>query len=130
MNEKTKNESPIHVTTASFDREVADSTLPVVIDFWAPWCGPCKAIGPILEEMAQRYAGTVKVAKVNVDEEPALAAAFRVQGIPTLVALHEREVVDVQVGFSGAKALESLFEQVAKAGSLPVAAKKKKAVNA
>jgi thioredoxin len=123
MSDEHTLSTPIHVKTAHFDREVVESELPVVVDFWAPWCGPCRAIGPVLEQMAERYAGRVKVVKVNVDEEPAISAAFRIQGIPTIVAMHEREVIDVQVGFGGAKALERLFEGLV--GEAP-----KKAANA
>ena len=77
--------SPIHVTAASFDEEVRNSETPVLVDFWAPWCPPCRVIAPILDELAERHDGRLKVAKVNVDEHPELAAEFRVSGIPTLV---------------------------------------------
>lgn len=105
--------SPIQITTENFDQEVINSTIPVVVDFWAPWCGPCRAIGPILEELANQWAGQVKVAKLNVDEEPELAGAFQVRSIPTIVAMKGKDVVDVQVGFGGQKALEKLFSNLA-----------------
>ena len=92
---------PIKITSDNFDNEVAQSEIPVVLDFWAPWCGPCQVIGPVLKELASDWSGQVKVAKLNVDEEPELAGAFRVRGIPTILGLNGTEVVDVQVGFSG-----------------------------
>ncbi len=107
------NTQPIDVTSASFQVEVKDATEPVVVDFWAPWCGPCRQIGPVLEELADSYAGKVKVAKVNVDEEPALAQAFGVRGIPTLTVLHRGESIGQMVGFRGKGALQDLFEDLA-----------------
>ncbi|WP_428263986.1 thioredoxin [Haliangium sp.] len=111
----------IQATTANFEQEILSSTIPVVVDFWAPWCGPCRLIGPALEELAGEYEGKVKVAKVNVDEEPELAAAFRVQGIPTLYALSAGKVVDRMVGFGGKGPLAALFERLS-AGAAVVAA--------
>jgi thioredoxin 1 len=102
-------DKPVSVTAQSFEQEVVQSTIPVVLDFWAPWCGPCRVIGPILDELAAKWAGQVKVVKLNVDEEPALAELFQVRGIPTLVAMRGRDVVDVQVGASGRAKLEQLF---------------------
>ena len=102
----------VHVTRDNFDQEIVQSEIPVVVDFWAPWCGPCRAIGPVLEELSETYKGRVKVAKVNVDEEAELAGTFRVQSIPTLTAMRGKEVVDVQVGFGGRPALEKLFEKL------------------
>jgi thioredoxin 1 len=102
-----------NVTATNFRSEVTESPLPVVVDLWAPWCGPCRTMSPVLEELAGRYEGKVKVVKVNVDEEPGLAAAFRVQGIPTLAVLRGNTVVDQQVGFGGRAAIEQLFERAA-----------------
>ncbi len=98
---------PVHVTKATFEREVVNADVPVIIDFWAPWCGPCKAIGPLLDTLASEHAGKVKIVKVNVDQERELASAFRVQSIPTLVTMHKGEVIDVTVGFRGPAALQS-----------------------
>ena len=103
---------PIHVTNADFQSKVLESEQPVVVDFWAPWCGPCKAIGPVLDELAKEYAGTVKVAKVNVDEEPALANTFGVRGIPTLFVFQNGKTTSQMVGFSGRGALENLFRDL------------------
>jgi thioredoxin 1 len=110
----------IHLSENDFEREVEQSDLPVVIDFWAPWCGPCRQVGPVIERLADDYAGKVKVAKVNVDEEKGLAQAFKVQGIPTLVAMQGDLVVGHQVGFSGPDGVKQLFDEAlahaAKAG--------------
>lgn len=109
---------PHSTTTATFRSDVLESPLPVIVDLWAPWCGPCRAMSPVLDELAQRYDGKVNVVKVNVDEEPAIAAAFRVQGIPTVAVVRANTVVDQQVGFGGRAALEQLFARAA----APVAA--------
>ena len=111
------NTKPIHVTEADFESKVVSSELPVVVDFWAPWCGPCKAIGPVLEELAQQYAGSVTVAKVNVDEEPALANGFGIRGIPTLYVIKDGKAISQMVGFSGRGPLEKLFEELSKGES-------------
>ena len=103
----------IAVNKSNFQKEVMDSSIPVVIDFWAPWCGPCRSIGPILEEMAGKHEGDVKVVKVNVDEEPSLAQQFEVRGIPTLAVVQQGEVTSTEVGFRGRDALVSLFDQLA-----------------
>ena len=88
----------VHLTDASFDTTLAGHPEPVVVDFWAEWCGPCKAIAPVLEELAREYAGKVTVAKVNVDEHPGLAARFQVRSIPTLLFFKGGHVVDQVVG--------------------------------
>ena len=100
------------VSDATFDAEVRQSDIPVVVDFWAEWCGPCKQIGPALEELAVEYEGKVKVAKVNVDEEGELAQAFNVSSIPMFVAMKGRDVQDVSIGYSGEAGLRKLFEKL------------------
>jgi len=102
---------PQPVTAATFQTEVMDEQLPVIVDLWAPWCGPCRAVAPVLEDLAQSYAGRVKVVKVNTDEEPQLAAMFKVRSIPTLVTVRGGDAVDHQIGFSGRAGLEAMFQR-------------------
>ena len=90
--------SELKITKANFDQEVMKSDLPVLLDFWAPWCGPCRMLGPIVEEIAEEYKGRAKVGKINVDEEDELAAAFRVSSIPTVVVMKGGKVVNQAVG--------------------------------
>lgn len=89
---------PIHVNDSAFEKMVLQSTLPVVVDFWAPWCGPCKMVGPILDKLAAEFAGKVVIAKVNTDENPQWAGQFGVQGIPTMLFIADGKVVHRQVG--------------------------------
>jgi len=90
--------APVIVTDATFQQEVLDSDLPVLVDLWAPWCGPCRMIAPIVEKLAREYAGRLKVAKLNVDDNPRTAAAYHVQGIPTLLIFKNGRVADRIVG--------------------------------
>lgn len=80
-----------HLTEANFSEEVAGSDTPVLVDFWAEWCGPCKMIAPVLEEIAQEHAGKIRIAKVDVDSEQTLAMRFGIQGIPTMIVFSEGE---------------------------------------
>lgn len=89
---------PINVTDESFETSIVKSVLPVVVDFWAPWCGPCKMVSPILEKFAQEYAGKLIIAKVNTDENPQWAGQFGVQGIPTMLFFSQGKMVHQQVG--------------------------------
>ena len=89
---------PIHVTDEAFERAVLKSELPVIVDFWAPWCGPCKMVDPILKKIAEEFAGKLIVAKVNTDEHPMRAQEFGVQGIPTMLFFTGGNLVHQQVG--------------------------------
>jgi len=88
----------IKVTKQNFQKEVIDSQLPVLVDFWAPWCGPCKMIAPYLEELAKEYNGKVKVAKINVDEAPELATQFAIMSIPALLIFKGGQVMEKTTG--------------------------------
>jgi thioredoxin 1 len=100
----------VAVTDATFDAEVKNSDIPVVVDFWAEWCGPCKQIGPALEELATEMAGKVKIAKVDVDQNPNAAAAMGVRGIPALFIFKNGEVVSNRAGAAPKAALQSWIE--------------------
>ena len=89
---------PVHVTDAEFEKTVLQSSLPVVVDFWAPWCGPCRMVAPTLDKLATEYAGKLVIAKVDTDENPDWAGRFGVQGIPTMLFVANGKLIHRQVG--------------------------------
>ena len=101
----------ITLTTSNFEKEVLESDLPVLVDFWAAWCGPCKAIAPVLEELADDYAGKVKVVKVDVDENPETASRFGIRSIPTLMVFKGGEKVDMVMGLQPKADLAALLDK-------------------
>ena len=102
----------VTLTDTNFDQEVVKSAVPVLVDFWAEWCGPCKMIAPMLDQLATEYAGKVKVGKVNIDEFQQLAAQFRISSIPTLLFFKGGQVVDQVVGAKPMKDLKAKFDSV------------------
>lgn len=103
---------PIHVKDEEFQKILLEASLPVVVDFWAPWCSPCKAIAPVLEKLAQQYDSTVLIAKVNTDENPKYAMKYDVQGIPTLLFVKNGEVKDRLVGAHPTSVIQNKIESL------------------
>jgi thioredoxin 1 len=91
-------DEPIHVTDAAFEKTVLRSSLPVVVDFWAPWCSPCLVVAPILDKLAKEYNGKMLIAKVNTDENPEWATKYEVQGIPTMLFISGGKIIHRQIG--------------------------------
>lgn len=102
----------VTLTDANFDSEVIKSTVPVLVDFWAEWCGPCKMIAPVLNELANEYAGKLKIGKVNIDLHQQLAAPYHISAIPTLLIFKGGNVVEQVVGFKSKSALKASLDRV------------------
>jgi len=102
---------PIHVTDAAFEKTILESSLPVVVDFWAPWCGPCKMVAPVLDKIAEEFAGKLIVAKVNTDENSEWAMQYGVQGIPTMMFIYDGKIVNRQVGALPEPMLREVIDQ-------------------
>jgi thioredoxin 1 len=102
----------ITITGSNFESEVLQSAVPVLIDFWAPWCGPCKMIGPFIDELAKEYEGRLKVGKVNIDDEGTLAERHNVVSIPTLMVYKDGQIANLSVGVSPKPKIEGLFKDL------------------
>lgn len=105
------NDKVIHVSDSEFEAEVVESEIPCLVDFWAPWCGPCKAIGPVIDELASEFDGKAKITKMNVDDNPATPGKFGIRAIPTLILFKNGEVVDQITGAVGKSQLQDLINK-------------------
>jgi thioredoxin 1 len=108
----SESENEITITTANFEHEVLQAEVPVLLDFWAPWCGPCRMIAPLLTQLAEAYTGRIKIGKVNADEETALVEKHQVASIPCLLVYHNGSVVKRQAGAVPKQAIEALFKDL------------------
>lgn len=111
---------PVHVTDAAFEKTVLQSKLPVIVDFWAPWCGPCRMVAPILDKIAKENDSKLLVAKVNTDENAEWAMKFDVRGIPTMLFVHNGKVVHKQVGALPEPVLKDVVSQFLEIAAEPV----------
>ncbi|MDH3419327.1 MAG: thioredoxin [Gammaproteobacteria bacterium] len=102
---------PVTLTDATFETEVVQSDQPVLVDFWAPWCGPCHTVAPVIEALAEEYDGKAKIAKLNVDDNPQISQRFNVRSIPTLMVFKGGELVETAVGARPKAQLEQLLDQ-------------------
>ena len=111
-NSPLEGPAPVHVTDSDFEDIVLGSDIPVIVDFWAPWCMPCRMIAPVLEKMAGEYDGRALIAKVNTDENPQWAIKYGVQGIPTLLFVKNGKIVDRAVGVAPAAQIKERLEKL------------------
>src|SRR3974390_3007473 len=109
----------VSLSQENFKQEVLDSAQPVLVDFWAEWCGPCKMLSPILDELAQEYEGRVKIGKINIDEQQELAAQYGIRSIPTLLLFQQGQVAEQLVGLRSKRDLKLAFDRVAAPSSSP-----------
>lgn len=100
----------LNITKSNFEETVLKSDIPVLVDFWATWCGPCRMVAPIIEEIAEEYSGKIKVGKVNVDEEDELAASFQISSIPTIMLFKDGRVIDMKMGYRPKEEFIKMFE--------------------
>jgi len=103
----------IQVTDANFEEEILKCDLPVLVDFWAPWCGPCRAMGPVIDELAGEYTGQLKVTKMNVDENPATPSKYGIRAIPTLILFKKGEVLEQITGAVSKSSIKDIISQKA-----------------
>ncbi len=110
----------IELSEQSFEREVLKAALPVVVDFYAPWCGPCKMLAPLLEQVAGEFQGRIRFGKVNVDDAPQLAGALQITGVPTLALFRGGQLADTKVGLLSPRMLKAWLEEASPVGAAPV----------
>jgi len=108
----SENENLLHVGDGDFEAQILQSEVPALVDFWAAWCGPCRTVGPVVEELAVEYAGKIKVAKLNVDDNKQTPAKYGVRGIPTLMLFKDGQVVDQIVGAVPKNRIKELLDKV------------------
>ncbi|MEZ4705068.1 MAG: thioredoxin [Bdellovibrionota bacterium] len=107
------SEQVMSIGDSEFETQVLQSGTPTLVDFWAPWCGPCRAIAPVVEELAQEYSGKVAFKKINIDDNPATPVKFQVKGIPTLILFKDGKIIDQLVGSAPKDRLKALIDKVA-----------------
>jgi thioredoxin 1 len=107
----SENENLYHVTDADFEQQILQSDVPALVDFWAAWCGPCRTVGPVVEELAGEYAGKIKIAKLNVDDNKETPSKYGVRGIPTLMLFKDGQVVDQIVGAVPKSRIKELLDK-------------------
>ena len=111
---------PIHVTDSAFQKTVLENPLPVIVDFWAPWCGPCKMVAPVLDKLSKELSGKVVIAKVNTDENPDWMMKYGIQGIPTMLFISGGKIIHRQVGALPEKMLRDVVTQFLEIATQPV----------
>lgn len=103
----------LQINDSTFDAEVLKSDIPVLVDFWAPWCGPCRAMGPVIDELAEEYAGKIKICKMNVDESSATPGKYGIRAIPTLILFKDGEVLDQTTGAISKSSIKEMISKKA-----------------